>query len=381
MSARFLFVTWPGGGNIQPFLGLGERLMARGHTVTVLGTNSASLARSFEERGIVYHAAPDDEMLRPVLDAVERDPPDVLVVDYMLPDALCAAERTGLPYAILVHTLYKGIAVCEPSPMQMAAEVPEVNMMRDELGLLPVQRVIDLLDHADRVLVVAPLELDRPLRPVAPNVRYVGPLLEGPGVDAGWQPEGSDAPLVVIGLGTTPMDEAPVLQRLLDAMADLPVRIVVNLGEHLDARDFRVPSNALLSGYVRHAAVLPHAALLVSHAGLGSVVAGLTFGLPMLCLPLGRDQPTNALKVEALGVGRALSSEASVDEVRAAVVDLLSSPAYRRAARQFAATLRARRAGVAAVDELEQILPVRLLSEQPGSGLRLPRADPSPVHS
>jgi MGT family glycosyltransferase len=354
--ARFLFVTWPGGGNIQPFLGLGARLMARGHSVTVLGTNSTLLARSFESRGIVYRAAPDDEMLRPVLDEVERETPDVLVVDYMLPDALCAAERTGLPYASLVHTLYRGIAVNEPSPMQAAAEVPEVNSMRDELGLPPVQRVIDLLDRADRVLVAAPAELDRSDEPPPRNVRYVGPLLEAPGTDAEWRPHRSAEPLVVISLGTTPMGEGPLLQRLLDAVAGLPIRAMANLGEHLDAADFRTPSNALLAGYVRHSAVLPHASLSINHAGLGSIVAALTFGLPMLCLPLGRDQPTNAQAVEALGVGRVLSPEATPDDLRNAIVALLESRSHRRVAEQFATALHARRGGEMAVHELEQLV-------------------------
>jgi MGT family glycosyltransferase len=359
MDARFLFVTWPGGGNIQPFLCLAARLMERGHTVTVLGTNSTLLARNFESRGIVYHAAPDDEMLQPVLDEVQREPPDVLVVDYMLPDALCAAERTGRPYTSLVHSLSWGIAIAEPSPMQAAAEVPEVNRMRHELGLPPVERVVDLLDHADLVLAAAPPELDRPVGPLARNVRYVGPLLEGPGTDADWRPDCSDEQLVVVSLGTTPFHQRPVIQRLLDAVADLPIRVLVNLGEDLDADDFRAPSNAQLRGYVRHTAVLPHAALVVNHAGLGSIVAALMFGLPMLCLPIGNDQPTNARAVERLGAGLVLPPEAAPEQLRAAISDLLSTPTHRQVAMQVAAALHARRGAKAAVNELEQLASVR----------------------
>jgi UDP:flavonoid glycosyltransferase YjiC (YdhE family) len=33
---RFLFVTWEGGGNVPPTLGLARRLVERGHTVRVI---------------------------------------------------------------------------------------------------------------------------------------------------------------------------------------------------------------------------------------------------------------------------------------------------------------------------------------------------------
>ena len=88
------------------------------------------------------------------------------------------------------------------------------------------------------LLVTCPEALDLP-GPRAANVRYVGPVLEDAGPDAGWHPPGVDdgRPLVVVGLGTTPMDEGPVLQRLLTALGDAPARVVATLGDHLDAAD------------------------------------------------------------------------------------------------------------------------------------------------
>ena len=79
-----------------------------------------------------------------------------------------------------------------------------------------------------------------PLATQPSNVRYVGPVLEGPGPDDGWRPPGVDdgRPLVVVGLGTTPMDEGPVLQRVLSALADAPVRVIATVGDHLDPDDF-----------------------------------------------------------------------------------------------------------------------------------------------
>ena len=249
---------------------------------------------------------------------------DVVISDYMLPGALCGAEASHRPNVALVHTLYAANLDGTGGllPMQMAATVDSVAAVRAELGMRPIASFGELLDRTTTVLVTSPIELDVPLTSQPDNVSYVGPVLEGPGPDEGWRPPGVDdgRPIVVVGLGTTPMDEGPVLQRVLSALADAPVRVIATVGEHLDPDELVVPSNVHLGRYVRHAAVLPWASAVVSHSGLGTVLAALAHGLPQLCLPLGREQPLNAAAVQRVGAGIALDPTASPDDIRTAVV-------------------------------------------------------------
>jgi UDP:flavonoid glycosyltransferase YjiC (YdhE family) len=91
-----------------------------------------------------------------------------------------------------------------------------------------------------------------------------------------------------------------------------------------------VPPNAEVTGLLRHSALLPHADLVVTHAGLGTVTAALAFGVPMVCLPLGRDQFNNARLVEEIGAGVALDNEAEPGAIAAAVTRLLSAGAPER---------------------------------------------------
>jgi MGT family glycosyltransferase len=180
--------------------------------------------------------------------------------------------------------------------------------------------------------------------------------MEGPGPDSGWTPPfPDDAPLVVVSLGTTPMGEEGLLQRVLDALADQAVHVFTSVGAHVDAGALRVPENARVGGYVRHAAVLPHAAVLVTHAGLGSVIAGAAFGVPMVCLPLGREQPNNAARVTALGIGRTLDPDSAVAELRAAITDVLGSATIRDAARTLGARIGRDAGGQRAVAEVERL--------------------------
>lgn len=359
---RILFVTWDGGGNVPPVLALAERLRARGHAVRAMGT--ASLAERFAAEDVPYLAREvlsewdQSALARDVL--AEAGASDLVVSDFMLPGALCGAEASYRPSVVLVHTLYAANLDGTGGllPMQMAATVDGTAAVRTELGLPPVATFGGLLDRAATVLVTSPEELDVPLAVRPSNVRYVGPALEGPGRDAGWRPPGVDdgRPLVVVGLGTTPMDEGPALQRVLTALGGAPVRIIATVGDHLDPGDFAVPDNVHLGGYVRHAAVLPWASAVVSHAGLGTVLAALAHGLPLVCLPLGREQPHNAAAVERVGAGAALDPMASPADIRAAVVRAVDDLELRAGAARMALRIDELTTSGAAEAEIERLL-------------------------
>ena len=134
----------------------------------------------------------------------------------------------------LVHTLYAANLDGDGGllPMQMAATADGIAAVRG--GARPrARRPASAGSSTGRrtLLVTCPEALDEP-GPRAANVRYVGPVLEAPGPDAGWRPPGVDdgRPLVVVSMGTTPMDEGPVLQRLLSALGDVPARVIATLG-------------------------------------------------------------------------------------------------------------------------------------------------------
>ena len=359
---RFLVVTWEGGGNLTPVMGLGPQLLARGHTVAVLARES--LRGRVEALGMGFVPQTSAGWLPTAADlltAVEADPPDALVVDFMLPSALSAAERTGLPTAALVHTLYAPVADNTFPAIEMEGPVGPLNELRADLGLPSVDRVVDVLDRARRVIAVTTAGFDGPAVVVHPHARYVGPVLEGAGADDGWTPPfpaGDDRPLVVVSMGTTPMDEGPVLRHVLSALGELPVRVVAQVGEHVDADALPQADNLVVTGYVRHAAVLPHTSVVVTHAGLGTVSSALAHGVPMVCIPLGRDQPLTAARVEAVGAGRVVSPDAPADDIAAAVADIVGDPTYADAAAVQARDITACIDGQLAVRAVEQVVAV-----------------------
>jgi UDP:flavonoid glycosyltransferase YjiC (YdhE family) len=82
--------------------------------------------------------------------------------------------------------------------------------------------------------------------------------------------------------------------------------------------------------------LFPHATLVVTHAGMGTIMAAFASGVPMLCMPFGRDQAGNAAKVEALNAGKSIAPDVSIEEIRSAVEEILSSDSLRAGAQRMA---------------------------------------------
>ena len=337
-----LFVSWWGGGNMTPVLALSAAMRERGHEVTVLGPERYAARLALDD--VTHFACPSwTPTIDDVRDAVARARPDLLVVDFMMADVLAVAPTLGVRTAALVHTLWQPVADREWDNIAAFTPLERINELRASSGLVPVDHAVEMLRDIDHVLIAEPEPIDWPVRSDWPTARYLGPLMEPPGPDADYAPLPGSNPLVVVGLGTTPMDEVPVLERLLEAIGNLDVaRFLVTVGEHLDPRTFPEPRNTVVTTYLRHAAVLPDATAVVSHAGLGTTIAAAVHGLPMLCLPLGRDQPGNARRVVELGIGHVVAMDASVAELEEALIRFLADPDIRTRARELAVEIAAR---------------------------------------
>ena len=323
MGKHVLFTTWLGGGNVNPVLGLTEALLADGHEVSALATSF--LAERLTDAGISVLAPPAGYLPEggDTASAIDSADPDLVVVDFMLTSALGAAAASGTPAVGLIHTLYGATMVDgAPHPMLMTGGLEPVNADRAALSLEPIGSLGDLLAAMDGLVVTAPSELDDLAVAVPAPADYLGPLFESADPDADWRPPQGSGPLIVISGGTAAMDagdEAAMLSAVLTAVAPLEARVLLTLPAYQDAGAFDIPANTTVSGYVRHSAVLPHADLVVTHGGLGTVTAALAHGVPMVCLPLDREQPDNATAVERIGAGARLAPTSAPEAIRDAI--------------------------------------------------------------
>ncbi|MBA3394595.1 MAG: glycosyltransferase family 1 protein [Deltaproteobacteria bacterium] len=378
---RYLIVTWDGAGNLVPTLGIARHLVDAGHDVRILGHDT--IVKRCGEVGAKFIALaqpegwdkldnPDDfeaelelmmeqlcfstAIAKEVASELGREAADVLMVDCMLWTALNVALASGLPTATLFHTPYT-IFRGGPLVEMFAPGLVRLNAHRAELGLDPVANLGAVHDACDLALVALPMEFE-PDAGDAPNVVRMGPVLDAPPLmkttDAVDVSDGS-TPLVLVSLSTSEQGQAELLQRIVDAVAVLPVRAVVTTGPSIDPATVRAGENTRVVAYVPHAELLPSTSLVITHAGLGTVMTALGNGVPLLCTPMGRDQFFNAEQVQALGAGRMLMPGADVSSITQAAREILNDAPCQAAAKQMAITISGYAGASGAVAALERL--------------------------
>jgi MGT family glycosyltransferase len=317
-----------------------------------------------------------------VLGTLEEHPVDAVLAEAAVAGALIGAEASGLPTAVLMPNIYlrptKGLPLFGTGwspgrgPLGRARDaltaaamkrlwasgLPALNAARAGYRLPPIGDLYELLDHCARVLVLTSPSFDFPAPALTPNVRYVGPQLDDPHWAAGhdWRPSGN-GPIVLVAMSSTYQAQADVLRRVADALGRLPVRAVLTTGPAISPADVPAPRNVRVLRAAPHSAVLREASAVITHAGHGSVLKALAAGVPLVCMPLGRDQKDNTVRVLRLGAGVRVNKRQGPDGIAAAVHRVLEQPSYGQAARRFAANLATEAAeGPNAVQEAEALL-------------------------
>ena len=183
-----------------------------------------------------------------------------------------------------------------------------------------------------------------------------------PDCDPPWPLGRPGTPCVYFTLGTEfNVESGDLFARVLAGLRDLPANVVVTVGGEIEPDELGPqPANVYVTRYIPQPLVLPHCSAVVSHGGSGSVLGALAHGLPQVLLAMGADQPLNAARCEALGVGLSLDPvRATPETVREAVIAVLSVPAYRAAAERLREEIESLPEPTVALAAIERLAPGR----------------------
>lgn len=371
--SRILF-AWElgaGVGHLSAFRRVAEVLVRRGHELTLAVRDLAGAAAVFEGMSVRILAAPacsrtyggladpplnyaeilmrygylDAAMLKGLLRGwaglLELTGADCVVADHA-PTALLAARGMGSARCTF------GNPFSVPPPLS-----PTPNM-RDWLTVAPerlagsdhavlktinaalpdgrprLTAVHELFDGCSRIFIGCP-ELD----PYGPRERedYLG-LLGGRSGNAPVHWPGDGGPRVFAYL----RQDYPHIDVCLAALAASGARCVINLvSGRADVIDrFRGPRLSFAEGHIDLPATMADCDAVVCHSGLGTVIAALHAGKPMLLLPAQLEQFLLARNVERLGAGLTVHPETATPDVAGALRRILDDPAHADRARRFA---------------------------------------------
>jgi MGT family glycosyltransferase len=231
-----------------------------------------------------------------------------------------------------------------------------LNALRQLHGVTPLSHFMDQIGRARRQLVLTSAAFAF-AAVLPPGARYVGPVLDDPvwAAETPWTPPDSSDPLVLVAMSSTFQDQIDCLQRVVDALAILPVRGLVTTGPAIDASALQPRANVTIVPSAPHRQVLQHAALVVTHGGHGTVMKALEANVPMVLVPHGRDQADTAARVTSRGAGITLRRTATPGEIADAVRQVLQNGQYRTSTQQLGDAVRRDANSDAVICELEDI--------------------------
>ncbi len=236
--------------------------------------------------------------------------------------------------------------------------LPRFNEFRRGLGLPAVSRPLNgWWNSPARVLGLWP-DWFGPVQPDWPQgLRLTGFPYYDRGLAGALEPDlerwlGEGPPPVVFTHGSANVQGERFFRESLGACERLGLRALF-VTSHPGDVPARLPAGVRHEAYVPFGLLLPRAAAVVSHGGIGTVAQGLRAGIPQLAVAMAHDQHDNGSRLKDLGAGRCVDVE-RYDAGRGAAIigGLLREDAVRVAARDAAARIACEDSVAAAADAI-----------------------------
>jgi len=381
MKKIIVLATAGAGGDLQPLLAVAFGLRERGHHLVFFGDTAVAaalrgmgietlgaspehelgprlIALRKERQGLPFAAQAElthrhltmwSQELKPAVEGLLHEHKADLLVTSLFGAGVAqlVSAQSGIPWCVINSTFYVGPH--PPRPLELDFHARTLLLFRSYF--------IPLLDHAPLILHATDPVFDYNHTVLPARHHYVGPLLwEAPAPIPAYLAE-PGAPWALVTLSSMVQDDLPLARAALIALAAHPLRVVVTIGNgYQPAQLHPVPPNARVERYVPHSAVLERGRLLLSHAGHGSVMKALWYGVPLVLVPWDRDQPGVAARAEQLGTAFVVTRDQLTDTLLTeAITGVLSDPRYRQKAQAISRRLQAEAPIATACGLIEQM--------------------------
>jgi zeaxanthin glucosyltransferase len=188
-----------------------------------------------------------------------------------------------------------------------------------------------------------PKEFDFPRIKLPSCFHYTGPFIDPSGFEPTLPPSVAfpyerlnDKPLIYASLGTIQNQEKEYFEIIANACAGLDIQLLISLGgTDMNPSDYSLP-NAIGVPFAPHQQVIKKSDLVITHAGLNTVLGALAEGKPMVAIPITNEQPGISARIRRCGAGEVVPlKNLHVDSLRGIIRLVLKEDKYKHNAKQL----------------------------------------------
>lgn len=374
-------------GHLNTMLPLGQEMQKRGHRVTFLGIPDAepkvlvaglgfcaigekefprgATAELFAQlsklsgiNALLYTM----EWLKNTANVFLEYAPDILkqqgiealLVDQMYPEGGTVADFIGIPF----------VTLCSALPLNQEANIPPFftnwvynsswrARLRNQVAYQvtnPFGQPIKNLrlkyrqkwqlppesssDSQLAILSHQPAEFEFPRENLPKHFYFTGPYHNETSrkpVDFPWD-KLTGQPIIYASMGTLQNGLTKVFQNIASACLGLDAQLVISLGGSATTESLpNLQGNPLIVYYAPQLELLKKASLFITHAGMNSTLESLTYGVPMVAIPVTNDQPGIAARIAWTGSGEVIPlGKLNANRLQKAVRKVFTEESYKK---------------------------------------------------
>jgi MGT family glycosyltransferase len=369
--AKFTFIVPPLTGHINPTLSLGNELLKRNHTVSWFSLD-ASLKDQLPEKGRLIVIPIDmDEMAKKKLfehaqelqkkkvygidslkflyeevltpmnslmmngieNALDEFKPDVVISDHQIFAGATASFKKNIPYATSV-TAPASIKVNPSFPKIHEWEGEQVIAFQNKFGVSENDR----LDCSKLLTLVYTSKEFFGETDLPSNYKFIGPVLSprSQKIDFDWikfEKISQNRPKILVSIGTTfdHTQKKQFFNKVVEAFAGENITVIVVSDPDLFEN---IPDNFIIQKHIPQLEIIQHMQAVVCHGGNNTVCETLSYGIPLIVIPIAYDQSFVSSCVTESGAGIRLNfNRFKTSHLKDAVHSVLNNDFYNKNAK------------------------------------------------
>lgn len=395
---RFGFFCPPAIGHLNPMCALALELRRRGHTVVLFGVPDAlekianlnlttseigtfdypkgSIDSAYRTLGnltgkaglkftIDFFKRETQMLFREAPQAIREANIDILVIDQISASMATVADYLDLPFVTVCNAMliHREPAV-PPYSTDWAYSTTPWARLRNRLGnalidfltrdlwqeIVEQRRYWNLPPYQRRDNAYSPLAqicqlpqaFDFPRKRLPDHFHYIGRFQD----PSGTEPITFDnidfpferlngQPLIYASLGTLQNQRPEIFECIAKSCLSLDAQLVISLGNP-QAQLIDLPGNPIVVPFAPHQKLIERSRIVVTHAGMNTVLTALGCGVPLVAIPITNEQPGIAARLARTKAGKTLQlGKLNEITLRTAISEVLTEPSYRNNAQQL----------------------------------------------
>jgi MGT family glycosyltransferase len=326
--------------------------------------------------------------------AIQQANIDVLVIDQISTSMATVADYLGLPFITVCNAMlinrepavppYSTHWAYSTTPWArlrnrlgnalvdyLTRDLWQVNVeQRREWNLPPYQKRGDAYSPLAQVCQL-PEAFDFPREHLPDHFHYIGRFQD----PSGTEPISFDntdfpferlngKPLIYASLGTLQNQRPEIFECIAKSCLPLDVQLVISLGNP-KAPIIELPGNPIIVPFAPHQKLIERSKVVVTHAGMNTVLTALGCGVPLVAIPITNEQPGIASRLARTKAGKMLKlSQLSEMSLRTAITEVLSESSYRNNAKKMQRIIQE----LGGVDRVADIIEEAAQTRQPVTG-------------